>query len=271
MKETRLIIQRLLIANHFAVCFAALCMLLACAAAGDDAPADAPDAEKVDLPGITIDTKNKHVDVSAKIALNEGLLELIACTKDTKEHESLVIIDAIPMHIHAALLLIGANNGHPAMVKPANEERTEWIHLPPRGDEMLVSLVYPDPEDEKKTIERPISDFLKRSDRDPAQQLGGDEEAAGPAEVFETFLFAGSVLVDREEGERTYIADQTGNVISISTFGDELLCLPSRMSQENAALIWSVDDKHLPKVGTKVSLRLKLKEKPEKDKKEEHE
>ena len=245
--------------------------MLACAAPADQAPAEQPDkpaAEKVELPGITIDAKKKRVDVAAKIALDDGLLELVACTKDTKEHESLVIIDAVPMHIHAALLLIGANNGNPAMVKPANEERTEWVHLPPRGDEILVSLVYPDPEDKTKTIERPISDFLKRSERDPAEQVEGEDKPGGPDKVFEAFLFAGSVLIEREGEERSYVADETGNVISISTFGDELLCLPSRVSQENHALVWSVNDKHLPKVGTKVLLRLKLKEKPDKEEQE---
>lgn len=238
--------------------------LLACVTHADDAPAEVPDkpgAEKVELPGITIDAKQKRIDVAAKVALDAGLLELVVCTRDTKEHESLLIVDAVPMHIHAALLLIGAENGHPAMAKPANEERTQWLHLPPRGDEVLVSLVYPDPEDQDKTIERPISDFLKRSERSPVAQ--NEEDLDGPAKVFDAFLFAGSVLIDREDGERTYVADQTGNVISISTFGDEVLCLPAQISQDNAALVWSVNDKYLPAVGTKVKLRLTLKKKPE--------
>lgn len=250
--------------------FAVGLILLTCLAHADEAPIvppaeDKAAAEKVELPGITIDAKHKRVDVDAKIALDAGLLELIACITDTKEHESLVIIDAVPMHIHAALLLIGANNGHPARVKPANEEKTEWIHLPPRGDRIAISLVYPDPENKDKTIERPISDFLKRSDRDPAFNQNGQEEADDSAKVFKTFLFAGSVLIDEQGDERSYLADQSGNVISISTFGDELLCLPGRMSQENSALVWSVDNKHLPKVGTKVKLRLTLIEQAKKD------
>ena len=232
----------------------------------EDAPAEPPekaDVEKVELPGITIDAKNKWIDVDAKVALDDGLLELVACIKDTKEHESLVTLDAAPVHIHTALLLIGAQNGHPARVKPANEERTQWLHLPPKGDPIGVSLVYPDPEDEKKTIERPISDFIKRAERDLA--LDPDEQADldDPAKVFDTFVFAGSVLIEREGQERQYLADQSGNIVSISTFGDEVLCLPSRVSSENAALVWSVNDKHLPKVGTKVRLRLTLKTEPD--------
>ncbi|MFK7788570.1 MAG: YdjY domain-containing protein [Phycisphaeraceae bacterium] len=229
------------------------------------AAGEKPGAEQVELPGITIDAKNKRVDVSAKIALDAGLLELIACLPDTKEHESLVTVDAVPMHIHAALLLVGATNGHPARVKPANEEKTEWIHLPPRGDAILISLVIADPKDETKTIERPISDFLKRSERDPAFVPGDEDTPDDSAKVFDTFLFAGSVLVNQEDAERQYMADQSGHVVSISTFGDEVLCLPSRMTQENAALVWSVDDQYLPAVGTRVKLRLTLKEKPKED------
>lgn len=227
-----------------------------------------PGADQVALPGITIDTKNKHVDVAAKIALDDGLLELVACITDTKEHESLLIVDAVPMHIHAALLLIGATNGHPARVEPANEEKTRWVHLPPRGDKIAVSIVYSDPEDKSKTIERPISDFLKRSERNDGFAPERENAADDSAEVFDTFLFAGSILVDQQDGEKQYVADETGHVISISTFGDELLCLPSRMTQDNAALVWAVDDAHLPAVGTKVKLRLTLKPAAEAPKKE---
>ncbi|MEM9345677.1 MAG: YdjY domain-containing protein [Planctomycetota bacterium] len=234
-------------------------------ASGDEADdnkpkPDAHAADKVELPGIKIDAKNKRVDVDAKVALDNGLLELVACIPDSKEHESLVVIDAAPVHLHAALLLIGANNGHPAMVKPANGERTEWLHLPPRGDAIAVSLVYPDPEDKDKTIERPISDFLKRAERIDGGVPEDAEDLDDPADVFEMFLFAGSVVVKDTKGEREYLADINGNVISISTFGDEVLCLPMQVSQNNSELVWSVNDKHLPKVGTKVKLRLSLKQ-----------
>ena len=254
--------------NQTSIAGLLMCCVIGCAAAEPVEPKPASDpanAEKVSLPGITIDAENKRVDVAAKIALDEGLLELIACTTDTKEHESLVIIDAVPMHIHAALLLIGASNGHPARAEPANEEKTEWLHLPPRGDPIAISLVYPDPKDKDKTIERPISDFLKRAEPDPVLDEDGQEGLEPPAKVFETFLFAGSAIVKGQDGEQQYVADESGNVVSISTFGDELLCLPSRISQENTALVWSVNDQHLPKAGTKVTMRLTLIEQPKKE------
>jgi hypothetical protein len=75
------------------------------------------------------------------------------------------------------------------------------------------------------------------------------------------FLFAGSHLRDNGKGPRQYLADLSGHVISIVTFGDELLCLPGVQSHANGALMWQVDSTHLPKVGTKVTLRLR----PQKD------
>lgn len=223
-------------------------------------PEDGSQAEvqQVKLPGITIDIENKRVDIAGSISLDEGLLELIACTKDSKEHESLVMIDAVPMHVHAALLLIGAENGQPAAVKPANEEKTQWMHLPPSGDPVVVSLVYTDPKDGAKVIERRISDFLKRADRQQDVDEQEREQMPDPATVFETFLFSGSIVGQNPDGQKHYMADQSGNVVSISTFGDEVLCLPSRQSQDNHALEWAVNNTHLPKPGTKVTLRLTL-------------
>lgn len=43
--------------------------------------------EMLKLPGVKINVKELSVDVEATVCLRNGLRELIACTKDTKEHE----------------------------------------------------------------------------------------------------------------------------------------------------------------------------------------
>lgn len=55
-----------------------------------------------------------------------------------------------------------------------------------------------------------------------------------------------------------YLADESGSVISIATFGDELLCLEGMHGQANDALLWQVNPDRLPPVGTKVTLRLRV-------------
>ena len=214
-----------------------------------------PARKDLKLPGLVINFQKRCVDIEATICLDEGMLELIACMKGSKEHESIVAIEAKPMHIHTALLLLGANNGTPAMSKPVDEQKTQWIHVPPQGDPVNVYLVFETADG--KMVEHPISDFVARSDG-RADELAAEED--GAEEDFEfpdTFVFAGSQLRDNGPGPRQYLADLSGNVISIATFGDELLCLPGMHAQANDALMWQVDASELPKVGSKVTLRLR--------------
>jgi hypothetical protein len=210
------------------------------------------------------------VDLDGVICLERGFLELIACTKGSKEHESIVAVSARAMHIHTALLLLGANNGHPAMQVPANKEKTRWAHVPPRGDPIDVFLVTTGKDG--KPVERPISEFIVRSRERVDEVDGAVLVAPGEAEKLtgdngrdarlpHTFLFAGSHLQDKGTGPRQYLADVSGNVISIATFGDEVLCLPFPQTHEDGALMWHIKPESLPKVGTKVTLRLRPKRK----------
>ena len=219
------------------------------------------DGKKVHLPGLVIDLENRCVDLEATVCLNEGMLELVACTKGTKDHESIVNVKARPMHIHTALLLIGANNGHPAMSRPIDEERARWMHAPPRGDPVDVYLVVKDEND--KAVERPISDFVTRAEDEFAPVQEDEAKKEEDAGFPKTFLFAGSHLCDDGQGKRKYLADVSGHVITIATFGDEVLCLPGFHDKGNGELVWEVDDTHLPAVGTKVTLRFRLQAKPD--------
>ena len=220
------------------------------AAGGDKEPADLAEKIRAIFPGITINSKERFVDVQAAVCLAEGYLEVIACAKDSREHESIVMVEAKPSHIHAALLLVGARPGNPAMRKPVDEEGTRWVDIPPRGQEVKATLLVPD--EKGVLVERPINDFVA-----PTKDESGLPEVAGaPGKFPDTFLFAGSHT--HQEGDtKTYLADVNGNVISISTFGDEVLCLSGHHGQENHALSWQIKPDSLPVIGTKVTLRLR--------------
>jgi len=227
-------------------------------------PAPKPARKSVKLPGLVIDLPQRCVDIESTVCLEDGFLELIACTKETKEHESIVVVKARPMHIHTALLLLGAKNGNPAMMRPVDEQQTRWVHIPPRGDPVDVYLEFKD--SDGKMVERPISDFVTRAARSPDEQFDPDNIDADNADANEsnkfprTFLFAGSHLHGDGPGPRKYLADLSGNVISIATFGDELLCLPGVHAKANDALMWQINAAKLPKVGSNVTLRLRVKQ-----------
>jgi hypothetical protein len=208
--------------------------------------------QKLKFPGVAINIQERCVDVESSVCLHRGALELVACTKGTKEHESIVAIEAKPVHIHAALLLLGAKPGSPATRQQLGEQAERWIDVPPSGGPVDVLLVLKSKEG--KMVERPISDFIAPSSKRSDDSATADQEATFPTH---TFIFAGSVLYGDGPGPRRYLSDESGNVISLSTFGDELLCLPAIHSQANDALLWQVNPTHLPAVGSNVTLRLR--------------
>jgi hypothetical protein len=208
--------------------------------------------EKLKFPGVTINVPERCVDVDGSVCLHRGTLELVACTKGTKEHESIVAIEAKPKHLHAALLLLGAKPGSPATREQLGDQAERWFDVPPSGGPVDVFLVLKD--SEGKLVEHPISDFIAPS----AKRSGASSSADKPAKFpTHTFLFAGSVLSGDGPGPRRYLSDESGNVISLSTFGDELLCLPAIHSQDAEALLWQVNSANLPAVGSNVTLRLR--------------
>ena len=48
-----------------------------------------PARKNVNLPGLVINFRERCVDVEGSICLDRGMLELVACTKGSKEHESI--------------------------------------------------------------------------------------------------------------------------------------------------------------------------------------
>ena len=211
---------------------------------------------KLNLPGIKLNLEERCVDVNATVCLHKGLLELVACTKGTKEHESILSVAARPMHIHTAMLLMGASPGTPAMRKAQEGVLTRWVPVEPAGDPVCVSLVFA--ESKGKPQEYPIQKFISPAQPDEISGIPGNKKLATfPA----SFLFAGSHLVENGAGPRKYVCEQSGNVISISTFGDELFCLPGIHGHQNDGLTWQVNSNGLPGIGEQVILRLRPKPK----------
>ena len=216
----------------------------------------AADRPPIKLPGITVDFEGNVVDIEATVCLDKGLLELIACRKGSKEHESIVAVEARAMHIHTALLLLGAQNGNPAMRKQVGTKEKRWVELPAKGDPIEVLLVF---KKGNTPVEKPIGDFVIHAQDFEKLSTQSDDLPQKPKlrKFPDRFLFAGSQLTQTRSGPSEYQADKSGHIISVVTFGDELLCLPEIQSQKNGMLSWRIKPRQLPQVGDKVTLRLR--------------
>ncbi|MCA9312575.1 MAG: hypothetical protein KDA21_15275 [Phycisphaerales bacterium] len=164
-------------------------------------------------------------------------LELIMCRRDTRDHEVLVATDAKASHIHAALLLLGLSEGHPGRW---HVENRRLIPEPPEGDAVTVEFVW---EQGGETMTAHPSEWVKNL-ADGTRLPRGE------------WLFAGSVETDHPVFP--YGADGSGNVVGLTTFGDEVLAYPTVISPEAAIdePVWGADFDHVPPFGTAVVVRL---------------
>ena len=225
-------------------------------------PATVPTALKTvrPFPGIVAhlapDGKN-DVEFAAMTCLDAGWLEQVACAPASREHESLVVAKPKPSQIHAALLLAGFTPGAPGKWTYENKKLGT---IPPTGDRLDVLVRYKD--GAGKTVEHPIRKWI----RDGAQPQGGAASAPATPEFPRVpWVFSGSVSVpgsDKsapEGGTNRYIADDSGSIIGLVTFGDEVIGFSQVISDQAdvQAPEWEVNTDTIPPVGTDVTIILR--------------
>ncbi|XAM00972.1 YdjY domain-containing protein [Phycisphaeraceae bacterium D3-23] len=213
----------------------------------DDPLAQIIDAFNADDNGILIDREARTIDIDAKVCLREcEFLEQLACSQDTREHESLLVLLAKPSMVHTALLLLGVEPGAPLQwVEEEDSVRT----IPPRGPAIGVLIVTTD--DEGEEVITPANEWVK--DQKTDEVMRGN-----------TWLFAGSKFVE-VNGQEMYVADAYGTAISLVNFGDDLLARSTEMTDSNDShgRVWGANTDAIPEVGTEVRIRLSVPEPPQ--------
>lgn len=169
-------------------------------------------------------------------------LELIACSPDTREHESLVMTRARPSHIHAALLLIGLEPGLPGSWERVGDG---FEPIMPTGSAVEVTITYTSGNGEAATsVTSAAQDWV--IDQRSESGLAGAE-----------WIFAGSRMVEYR-GQSFYDADGTGTVIGLTTFGSEVIGWGNVFSPEASVQepIWIANAALVPAQGTPVVVRI---------------
>lgn len=194
------------------------------------------------FPGVRVRLTPPTVEVEAVRCLDEGWLEQIACSPGTREHESLVVVSAKPSHIHAALLMAGFNPGNPgAWIYHDDDQHIEV--RPPSGDKLQIAMRY---STNGSATEEPVRAWIR-------DHLGERQFPDVP------WIFAGSRIEPNPKfmgpGEH-YVADQTGSIIGLVTFGDELIgcsaVIADQVDVQPAE--WEVNTDAVPPVDTKVTI-----------------
>ncbi len=179
--------------------------------------------------GIRIDWARRQVEVDATVILREGLIELFACSPNSREHESIVRIEAKPLHLFQALGLIGISPGHPVLYDDETGRRA-----PATGDPVQIEVRYAI---DGRPQTSPIEAWMRRSaDGQPVGQL--------------QWVFAGSVELEDD----SIAADYEGTVVALVDFGSSLVALPALHSDRNTDLWLEPATDAIPAVGTPCTL-----------------
>jgi hypothetical protein len=186
---------------------------------------------------VWLDLKNKRVILDGEVCLREGFLEMFACLRGTKEHESLVTVPTKAHVVHAALLAAGAEAGEPVKFRPE--------YKPPTGTEIEIYIVWRDAEGKDHRVR--AQEWIKNTKTGKAMEL--------------PFVFAGSGFwTDPESGKQHYEAE-SGDFICVANFPSAMLDVPGESSQSNEALSFEAFTDNIPPLKTKVRLVLTPKRK----------
>ncbi|HRP63353.1 MAG TPA: YdjY domain-containing protein [Phycisphaerales bacterium] len=210
----------------------------------DERPLPARPARAVISPfdGVEVDRIDRVVRVRAWVALDAGFLEQIVCSPGTREHESLLIVNVRPSDLHAALLIAGFASGTPGRWE-WNEETEQVRLIPPTGEPLDLFVQY-----ERNGV------MIEESIRDWITDFTG-ERTFPP----DPWVFGGSMFRPNPEsmgyGEY-YVADISGSIVGLVTFGDEILGF-SHVISDQADIHepeWVVNTDRIPPPNTEVTL-----------------
>ncbi len=182
--------------------------------------------------GVWIDPQRKRIVIAGRVVCRRGALEMFACPKQTKEHESVVAVNTKAFVVHAALLALGVEPGRPVQFAPD--------YRPAQGPEIRVLVCWTDPQGKRRCV--------------PAQKWIRNVRTG--REMQQPWLFTGSQWWESPDGKQRYYMAEQGDFICVSNFPTAMMDLPIRSSNAASALLFAAFTERIPPLGTDVALIL---------------
>jgi hypothetical protein len=249
--------------KNVVACAAALVAMAGLGGFGEPAKESQPaaDAGPAEVfPFVRVDRDARAIEIDAEVPIDahqydarsgkrlDVFLEVVLCSRDTKEHEALAVTRARPSDVHAALLLLGLEPGRPGAWSP-DPLTKRMMPTEPLGPELEVMMIYDAASGER----------VSASAASLARRVPGGETLAEAAHVSGGWVFAGSVERERQ-GAKVYAADDEGTIVGLTTFGTETVAWRGMYSPQESvhAPEWAAAEA-LPPRGTKVVVRISVK------------
>ena len=172
---------------------------------------------------LELDLNKKTITMHGKVNMSAGLVEVFACTRIGKLHESVLVIDVEPIHLQTALILLGLEYQEGA--------RYQGDPLTPKGDKVTI------------WVEWSIDGVTKRH---RAEDLVFDRVKQKPMEHTD-WVFTGS-----RTNNGIFMAQATGTLISTYRDPDTIIDNPLPGGADDT--IYIVNSQIVPPKGTDVKV-----------------
>ena len=185
---------------------------------------------------VWIDMDNKQVVMVGEICQTNVPLEMFACLRGTKEHESIVAVPTEAFIVHGALLRVGAKAGKPVQFMPK--------YVPASGTQIDITVRWKSEKGKVQTAQ--AQDWVRNMKTGKA--------------LDQPWIFSGSGFWKDESTGKEYYQAEGGDFICVSNFPSAMLDLPIESSESNADLLFQAFTERIPPRGTPVTLILKPKQ-----------
>jgi hypothetical protein len=191
---------------------------------------------------VRLDQRRRSVSFPAMLDKSQGLMEYFLVTTYGKTHESILKTEALPYHIHLAMLLLGAagtgsvdfpgspTNGVPGPVVHPSKET-----MP--GNKATISVKWKTPAGE---TERSPQDLIYKNDTRGVMEEG-------------RWVYNGSLIVQNK-----FLAQMDGSIISLVT--DPVALINYTGPGHDNDLIWEPNATNLPAADVPVEVTITIPE-----------
>ncbi|MDH3891170.1 MAG: YdjY domain-containing protein [candidate division Zixibacteria bacterium] len=176
---------------------------------------------------LRIDAKRREIVLPGWVNLDSGQVEYFATSPGGKTHESVLVLDAVPLHLQTALLLLGFESGRTTM--HFQGDSTE-----PLGDSVAICVKWQDPSGHDVIYQ--AHQLVYNAQRQSSMQATA-------------WLFTGSMVIDGR-----FMADLDGSFIA--TYADPVAVLNNPLAGRLDDTVYEANKKTLPKPGTPVAVTI---------------
>ncbi len=178
------------------------------------------------LGSLVINSQKQEIILPGSVNMQRGMIELLACAPGGKQHESILVLDVVPYHLHVALVLLGLNFA--GGLEYQGDPHT------PKGDSVEVWVKWKSGE-------------MDTSVR--AEDLVWDIRRNKPME-HTSWIFSGSKILDGK-----YMADVEKSLIT--TYHDPFTILDNALPTGSDDELYKVNERLVPKKGTPVEVTIR--------------